>query len=146
MQLHSLTSITKKTRRRLGQGQGSGRGKTSGRGMKGQKARNSVPLDFEGGALPLVKRMPYLRGKGKNKSLNSTPVVINVSLLEKLPAKTTVDIPTLVKHKLVNEKQAKQFGVKILGNGALSVSLTVTLPVSKGAATKIQQAGGSLTK
>lgn len=146
MQLHSLTSITKKTRRRLGQGHGSGRGKTAGRGMKGQKARNSVPLDFEGGALPLIKRMPYLRGKGKNKSLQTKPVIVNLSVLATLPAKTTVDIPTLVKHKLVNEKQAKQLGVKILGNGSLEVALTVTLPVSKGAATKIQQAGGSLTK
>lgn len=146
MQLHSLESITKRTQRRLGQGQGSGRGKTSGRGMKGQKARNSVPLDFEGGALPLVKRMPYLRGKGKNKSLQPKPVVLNVSVLETLPVGATVDVATLVKHKLVNEKKAKQFGIKILGNGVLSVSLTVTVPVSKGAAAKIQQAGGSLAK
>ncbi|MEK7571136.1 MAG: 50S ribosomal protein L15 [Patescibacteria group bacterium] len=144
MNIGSLGSIVKKSKKRVGQGHGSGRGKTAGRGQKGQKARTSVPLDFEGGALPLIKRMPYLRGKGKNKPMKPAPVVLNVSALAKLPAKTTVDIETLVAHNLVDAAQAKQNGVKILGDGDLSIALTVKVAVSKSAAEKIQQAGGSV--
>lgn len=144
MQLHTLTAITDKKKKRVGQGHGSGRGKTSGRGTKGQKARNSVPMTFEGGALPLIKRLPYLRGKGKNDSLQAKPLVLNVSDLEKLPTKSVVDITSLVAHKLVIEKDAKRVGVKILGNGELTKALTVTLPVSQGAAEKITKAGGTI--
>ncbi len=65
MKLSSLTKITKTRKKRLGQGHGSGRGKTAGRGTKGQKARRNIPLTFEGGALTLIKRLPFMKGKGK---------------------------------------------------------------------------------
>lgn len=144
MNLHSLESVITKKRRRVGQGHGSGRGKTGGRGMKGQKARNSVPLGFEGGALPLTKRLPFLRGKGRNYSLKPKQAVINVGALNRLPSGTEVTLETLATHRLVDLESAKQTGVKILGDGILDVSLTVKVPVSKGAAEKIKKAGGSL--
>ena len=144
MNLSNLVSITEKTKRRLGQGHGSGRMKTAGRGTKGQKARGDIPLDFEGGALPLIKRMPFLRGKNRNKSIRKDALVVNVSHLNKLPNNSTVDIATLAKHNLVNESDTKVQGVKILGDGELKVALKVKLPVTKSAAQKIEKAGGSI--
>lgn len=144
MNITELEKIKAKRKKRVGQGHGSGRGKTSGRGTKGQKARNDVPLDFEGGALPLIKRLPFLRGKGKNKSFKPTPDILNVERLNALPANSVVDLETLAKHKLVEIKAAKKNGVKILGDGELKVALTVKLPVSKSASDKIKQAGGTI--
>ena len=144
MQLHQLPKITTKPRRRLGQGHGSGRGKTSGRGTKGQNARNKVPLFFEGGALPLRKRLPFLRGKGRNKVFKKHPIAINVKALNLLPAKTIVDVESLIKAGVVDGAQAKLFGVKILGEGELTVALTVKLPVSGGARSKIEKTGGTV--
>jgi len=144
MQLHNLPSIIERKKKRRGLGHGSGRVKTAGRGQKGQKARGDIDMGFEGGALPLLKRMPFLRGKGKNFSLQGDQEVINVESLNALPKGTTVDVKTLVKHNLVKQKAAEKYGVKILGNGKLEVALTVSLPVSKGAKAKIEKAGGSI--
>jgi large subunit ribosomal protein L15 len=144
MNLSSLESINTKKKKRVGLGHGSGRGKTSGRGTKGTKARGDVPLDFEGGALPLMKRLPFLRGKGKFKSLKPDPYVINVGALSIFPKNATVDIESLASYGLVNLKDAQRNGVKILGNGLVEVALTVNLPISKSAADKIAKAGGSV--
>ena len=144
MNIHELESITQTAKKRGGQGHGSGRGKTAGRGQKGQKARNKIPLRFEGGALALTKRLPFLRGKGKHKSFRKRPVVLNISLFNALPKDAVVDIALLVKHKLVKEGEAKAFGVKILGDGELQQSLQVKLPVTKGAKEKIEKAGGTV--
>ena len=145
MNLSDLQKLTTKRKKRVGLGHGSGRGKTSGRGTKGLKARNDVPLDFEGGALPLIKRLPFLRGKGRNKSLQTKSFVLNVSDLNKLPKGATVDIETLAKHNLVVLVDAKSAGVKILGDGDLTVALTVKVPASKTAAEKIIKAGGTIS-
>lgn len=144
MNLSNLDKITTKSKKRIGLGHGSGRGKTSGRGTKGQKARGDVPLDFEGGALPLIKRLPFLRGKGRNKVFKKRQFTINVGLLNNFSKNSVVDIETLSKHKLVKLDSAKQNGVKILGEGELSVALTVKIPVSKGAGEKIKKAGGTV--
>lgn len=144
MKLNTLPQITRRTKRRLGQGHGSGRGKTAGRGTKGQKARGHVPLFFEGGALPLIKRLPFRRGKGKNKSFLSKPVIINIKSLSSLPKGTVVDVEKLVSMKLVNENLAKSRGVKILGNESLSVPLNVRVLVSKKAEEIITKAGGTV--
>lgn len=141
--LHTLPSITTKRKKRLGQGHGSGRGKTSGRGTKGQKARGKIPLHFEGGALPLIKRLPFRRGKGKNKVFRAKPLTLNVKALNLLPANSEVDIETLIKHKIV-DNSARDYGVKILGDGDLTIKLSVKLPVSKGARTKIEKLGGTV--
>ena len=144
MNLHELVKSTTKRKKRVGLGHGSGRVKTSGRGTKGQKARGKIPLDFEGGALPLIKRLPFLRGKGRNNPLQKKPFVINVSALNIFPKDSTVDIDSLAKYRLVRLDEVKVIGVKILGDGELQVSLNVKLPVSKGAAEKIKQAGGTV--
>lgn len=144
MTLNSLTKVTDKKKRRVGRGHGTGRVKTSGRGTKGMKSRGSVPLTYEGGALPLIKRLPFLRGKGKNSSRSIKPVIIQVSDLNSLPKDTVVDLKSLIKYKLVKEDEATRRGVKILGDGSLSVPLTVNIPVSQNAKMKIENAKGTI--
>lgn len=144
MNLETLPKITSRKKRRLGQGHGSGRGKTAGRGTKGQKARGKIPISFEGGAVSLIKRLPFRRGKSRNKVFKNKALVLNTKALNLLPKGTIVDIESLVKYNLVNAEDAKVYGVKILGDGDLSIPLTVKLPVSKGAAKKIKKAGGKV--
>jgi large subunit ribosomal protein L15 len=144
MKLSSLTKIIKKQQKRLGQGHGSGRGKTGGRGTKGQNAKGSRSLSFEGGALTLIKRLPFMKGKGKNKSFKSQPIEVNVGLLNSLKKGTVVDVKTLIDQKIVEAKCVKEHGIKILGDGKLDVSLIVKLPASKGAVKKIEKAGGKV--
>ena len=144
MNISSLAKTTQKKKRRLGQGHGSGRVKTSGRGTKGQNAKGKRALSFEGGALPLIKRLPFRRGKGKNKVFKKKPIVVNIKALNLLKKDSVVDLKTLASHNIIDEKEALIYGVKILGDGELKVSLTVKLPVSKGAAEKIKKAGGKV--
>ncbi len=144
MNIQDLPPVVTRRKKRLGQGEGSGKGKTAGRGTKGQKARETVKPGFEGGQLKLIKRLPLIRGKLRNKSRGKNPFVLNVDDLNKLPNGTEVDVETLIAYHLVSDK-AKQQGVKILGDGSLSVSLAVSIPVSKGAKEKIEKAGGSIT-
>ena len=144
MQLSSLIKVTSKPKRRLGQGHGSGRVKTSGRGTKGQNARGNRSLSFEGGALPLIKRLPFRRGKGRNKVFKKMPLVINLQVLEILKAGSIVDLKTLVANKIVVEKDALEYGIKILGDGKLTKALTIKLPISKQAAKKVEKAGGKV--
>ena len=130
MALHSLIKIKKHNKKRLGQGHGSGRVKTAGRGTKGQLARNKVPLRFEGGTLPLTKRLPYLRGKGRNKSFRRSPLIVNIKYLNNLSKNQVVDINSLIKSRIVKENDAREFGVKILGDGEIKQSLIIKLPIS----------------
>lgn len=142
VELHKLPKLVASPKKRLGRGHGSGRGKTAGRGTKGQKAREKIKLGFEGGQLPLIKRLPLRRGKGRNKPIKPGPIVVNVKYLNILPKDTQVDIETLIKAKIVKEDEARAFGIKILGDGELLLPLTVKLPCSKGAKEKIEKAGG----
>lgn len=145
MNLSTLTPITTRSKRRLGLGHGSGRAKTAGRGTKGQKARNKVPMTrYSGGSLAFVKRLPMLRGKGKNYSLNMVPVVVNVGSLNTFAKNAVVDMKTLSEKGFATEKELKSRGVKVLGTGELTVALTVKLPVSKSAQEKIEKAGGKI--
>jgi large subunit ribosomal protein L15 len=142
--LHELTKIKKHGKKRLGQGHGSGKVKTSGRGQKGQKSRNKVPQYFEGGALPLIKRLPYRRGKGRNKKVSTKPLIVNLSRLNSFPKSQTVYLEALIKFKIVKEDDAREFCVKILGDGEFTQALKIALPVSKSAALKIEKAGGQV--
>lgn len=144
MKLQNTVKLTKKSKKRLGLGHGSGRVKTSGRGTKGQKARTDIPLRFEGGALALIKRMPFHRGKGKNKVFKKRPIVINLKVLNILEKNSTVNIKTLSARKIIDEKEANLYGIKILGDGDLIIPLNIELPVSKGALKKIEKAGGKV--
>lgn len=144
MKLENLAKTTDRKKKRVGQGHGSGRGKTSGRGTKGQKARGKISLTFEGGALPLIKRLPFHRGKGRHKVFKKKPIIINVKFLNFLKKGSIIDVDALIKNHMVDEKEAKIYGVKILGEGDLNIPLTVKLPVSKGARSKIEKAGGKV--
>ncbi|MCL5675875.1 MAG: 50S ribosomal protein L15 [Patescibacteria group bacterium] len=143
MELNKLPKTTSKSNKRLGRGHGSGKVKTSGRGQKGQKAREKIKHQFEGGQLPLTKKLPFLRGKGRNYSLKAKNIVINVKQLNVLAKEASVDKQTLVKYRLLKEEQL-DLPVKILGEGELTKVLTVKLPCSKGAKAKIEKAGGKV--
>ena len=149
MGLHNLPIITSKKAKRVGRGPGSGKGKTAGRGTKGQNARNKLPIThahFEGGQRPLIKRLPYKRGKG-NPKISKKPLVINIAALNLLPANISiVDLEALIKHGIVQAGDAKSFGVKILGDGNLKKPLTISLPISKSARAKVEKSGGKIVK
>lgn len=144
MNLNKLPKLTVESKKRLGQGHGSGRGKTAGRGTKGQKARGKIKMGFEGGQLPLIKRLPLSRGKGRNKSLALSPIIVNVKYLNFLPKDSQVNLKILIEAKIVKADEAKKYGVKILGDGQLNIPLGVNLPCSNGARKKIEKAGGTV--
>ena len=143
LKLHHLRPAegSKKERTRVGRGEGS-KGKTSGRGTKGTKARYQVRPGFEGGGVRLVMRTPKLRGF-KNPAKVYFQVV-NVADLEALyPKGGDVTVADLVAKGAVRKNEP----VKVLGNGDLSVKLTVSVDkVSRSAAEKIVAAGGSVTE
>ena len=146
MKLNELPKTTSKSKKRVGRGYGSGKGgHTSGRGQKGQKSRSKVDLLFEGTKMrkSLIKRMPFLRGKGKLKSFRPQPIIINLKYLNLLPKGSLVDVKLLIKHGLI-KADAEKCEVKILGDGQLEKALTVKLPTSKAAAEKIKKAGGEV--
>ena len=147
MKLHSLPKIKTKSAKRIGKGAGSGRGKTGGRGTKGQKARGNLSIShahFEGGQRPLFKRLPYRRGKG-NAKISNKPLIVNLKALNLIPKGENISLAPLIKYKIVDEPDAKKFGVKILGDGILQNTYTLTdLKVSKSAAEKITKSGGKI--
>lgn len=124
---------------RRGRGHGSGNGKTAGKGHKGQKARSGAPrIGFEGGQMPLYRRIPKRGFKNRN---SKTIIGINVSALERFENDTVVTVETLMEAGIVKNPRD---GVKILGNGELTKRLTVkTDAVSEGAKAKIEAAGGT---
>ena len=143
IKLHDLRPAkgANKAKTRVGRGEAS-KGKTSGRGMKGTKARNTVPAYFEGGQIPLQMRLPKLRGfKNPSKVIFQ---VVNVADLEKaFPAGGDIAIADIVEAGLARANQP----VKILGNGDLGVKLNVTATkFSRSAKEKIENAGGTVTE
>lgn len=124
---------------RRGRGHGSGNGKTAGKGHKGQKARSGAPrLGFEGGQMPLYRRIPKRGFKNRN-SLEI--VAINVSALERFDNGTTVDVEKLLESGVIKNPRD---GVKILGNGELTKKLDVKVNAfSASAKEKIEALGGT---
>lgn len=124
---------------RKGRGHGSGNGKTAGRGQDGQKSRSGggVRIGFEGGQMPLYRRLP----KRGFTCINSKEIVgINVDALNRYESDSVVDVTTMVETGLVSNPKD---GVKILGNGELTTKLTVKANAfSKSAIEKIEAAGG----
>jgi large subunit ribosomal protein L15 len=143
MKLHDLAPPpgAHRKRRRIGRGLGSGRGTTAGKGTKGQKARSGggVSPKFEGGQLPLVKKLPYRRGF---RSLNRVEYqAVNLEDLQTFAAGSTVDVAALIGVGLVKSERER---VKILGTGDLDRALTVTAHrFSTSAREKIEAAGGA---
>ena len=144
--LNTLNNLKKK-KIRVGRGIGSGKGKTSGRGVKGQKSRSGVAIkSFEGGQMPLYRRLPK---RGFN-PINKTDVaVINLGDLQKLidnktiSADTKINIDTFKKSKLFR-KSINKF--KVLSNGDINVKIDIEADYSsKIAKEKIEKAGGQIT-
>ena len=145
MQLNELTPApgSRKARKRVGRGNGSGHGTTAGRGDKGQNSRSGGGKGpgFEGGQNPLHMRMPKLGGfKNRNRVEYA---VVNVGRLEELfAAGDTVDVDSLFAHGVIKSKSAP---VKVLGDGEITKALTVKADKLSGAArAKIEAAGGTV--
>lgn len=142
MFLSKLPKSTDTSKKRLGRGYGSGvGGHTVGRGQKGQKTRGKMPLWFEGGQLPLVRRTPFIKGKHRFQVIKLQPITVNFDRLSKLEENSVVDADLLTSALKVSEKEAKR-GFKIIATGKLTKSFEVKVPASAGAIKAIEKAGG----
>ena len=145
MNIHELSPAPNSTKKakRVGRGVGSGLGKTSGRGQKGQNSRSGggVRIGFEGGQMPLVRRLP--RRGFNNNEFKKQYSIVNVCDLNKLDDGTVVDIALLKEKRIIGK--IEKFGLKVLGNGELNKKLTVKAAVfTKSAQEKIEKAGGKI--
>jgi large subunit ribosomal protein L15 len=140
MNLHELSPAPGSTQvgKRKGRGPGSGNGKTAGRGHKGQWARGGVRIGFEGGQMPLARRLPK---RGFNNIFAKRLEAINVSALNKFEDGAVVNVCDLLEKGIISKCE---YGVKILGNGELTKKLTVRASAfSASAKEKIEKAGGT---
>ena len=143
MKLNSLIK-TNHSKIRVGRGIGSGKGKTSGRGVKGQKSRSGVAIkSFEGGQMPLYRRLPK---RGFRPIKKNNIAIINISDIEnflknkKIKIQDEINIKNLAEKKLINKKYKK---LKVLGSGDIKEKLKIkTNFISKSAKLKIEKAGG----
>ena len=146
MKLNTLVK-TNFSKIRVGRGIGSGKGKTSGRGVKGQKSRSGVAIkSFEGGQMPLYRRLPK---RGFKSITRKKIAIINISDIEsfiknkKIKSQDEISIQILTGKKLINKKYNK---LKILGNGEIKDKLKIKTDfISKSAKSKIEKAGGVIT-
>ena len=135
------------SRQRVGRGIGSGRGKTGGRGVKGQKSRSGVAINgFEGGQMPLFRRLPK---RGFTNIFAKSFNVVSVGRIQqaidagKLDAKSTIDLAAL---KTAGVVRRSKDGIRLLGDGELSAKVSITVNgASKSAVEKVEKAGGSVT-
>jgi large subunit ribosomal protein L15 len=142
MKLHELMSRngSRKKRRRVGRGGGSGRGKTAGRGTKGQNSRSGggVSVGFEGGQMPLQRRVPK---RGFTNIFKKQYEIVNIRDLKDFASGETIDRDKLCKAGLLK----KPVAVKLLGAGEISHPLTIKLDkISQGAKEKIESVGGTI--
>ena len=141
MKLHELSPAygSAKDAYRKGRGPGSGNGKTAGRGHKGQNARSGggVRPGFEGGQIPLYRRLPK---RGFHNKFGKQYAIVNVDMLERFENGTVVNVDTLIEAGIIS----KEFdGLKVLGRGEITKNLTVVAKVFTGSAKeKIEAAGG----
>ena len=145
MKLNSLVKNNKK-KLRVGRGIGSGRGKTSSRGHKGQKSRSGVAIkSFEGGQMPLYRRLPKRGFKSlnkKNMAILNLSKIQNIYEKNKNEFKSSLELKSLKEKKIINKKYLK---LKILGTGELKTKIDITAHfASKQAQEKITKAGGKL--
>ncbi len=141
MNLHELSPAAGSTHvgKRKGRGAGSGNGKTAGRGHKGQGARSGggVRVGFEGGQMPLVRRVPK---RGFNNIFAKPLEIVNLTSLNKFEDGATVNVCDLLEKGILSKCE---YGVKVLGNGEISKKLTVRASAfSASAKEKIEKAGG----
>ena len=137
----------KRSKIRVGRGIGSGKGKTSGRGVKGQKSRSGVAIkSFEGGQMPLYRRLPK---RGFNPIKKDKIAKLNLDKIQKfieskkINHETKIDIDTLKKANIVNKSCNK---IKILGSGDIKKKVNLSVDfISTGAKEKLEKAGGTIT-
>jgi len=149
MKLHELRDNPGATRskKRIGRGPGSGKGKTAGRGIKGQKSRSGVAINgYEGGQMPLYQRLPK---RGFNKPNQKSYAVVNLGLIQKfveagkLDASAEITEDALVASGLVRRKLD---GVRVLAKGDITSKVTLSVTgASKSAIEAVEKAGGTLT-
>lgn len=143
MKQHELEQPNaKRSVKRLGRGIGSGTGKTSGKGHKGQNARSGggVRPGFEGGQMPLIRRLPK---RGFTNIFRKEYTTVNVSDFEKFPEGTVITAEFLKSEGVI--AKIEKYGLKVLGNGELTHAVTVkAAKFTESAAKKIQAAGGSI--
>lgn len=145
MDQHTLRQAAgaKRNRKRVGRGPGSGSGTNAGRGQKGQRSRGNVRVGFEGGQIPLVRRLPHLRGFRNYTRVEFQAVNLD-TLAERFPAGSTIDAAALAALRLIDDVKSPY---KVLSRGAISHALTVTAPrLSEAAKAAITAAGGSFTE
>ena len=150
MKLNSLNLIKKKSKKRLGRGIGSTKGKTCGRGHKGQKSRSGVAIkSFEGGQMPLYRRLPKRGFKSFNNQVKKSVAIINLSKIQeflkkkKISPNSKLNLSTLQKSQLVNKKYSK---LKLLGSGDVREKFDIeTNFISKSAKEKVEKLGGKIT-
>ena len=148
MKLNTLNSKNQKSRKRLGRGIGSSKGKTCGRGHKGQKSRSGVAIkSFEGGQMPLYRRLPK-RGFKSIKKNNNT-ALINLSKIQQIINKQKnvinhkINLSNLKKLKQINNKYTK---LKLLGDGEIKGKFDIEVNyISKSAKEKVEKLGGKIT-
>lgn len=142
LKLHHLKPApgSKKAKIRVGRGEGGRRGKTAGRGTKGTKARNTVRPGFEGGQMPLVRRLPKLPGFTNPKK--ETFAIVNVGVLEEAFEAGSTITPAELRSRGIVKHRGR---VKVLADGEISKSFAVSAHAVSGAArAKIEAAGGSV--
>lgn len=143
MQLHEITSRkTSKDRRRVGRGASSGHGKTAGRGTKGQKSRTggSIPAHFEGGQMPIIRRLP--KRKGFRRPHRPKVFIINLAHLTRLVDGGKLTIKSLRERGFLEPRET----VKILGEGEVNAPIEVEVnAISDAARAKLEAAGGKVT-
>ncbi|NMN67919.1 LSU ribosomal protein L15P [Candidatus Pelagibacter ubique] len=144
----NTTGKVTKSKLRVGRGIGSGKGKTSGRGVKGQKSRSGVAIKaFEGGQMPLYRRLPK-RGFNAIKRYQSSIAIMNLEKIQSyinektINASDTINITLLKKLNLINKNSEK---LKILGTGDIKDKIKIEADlISKSAVIKLEKAGGTI--
>lgn len=145
MNLSNLPKTIQRPKKRVGRGYGSGKGgHTSGRGQKGQKSRSKVPIWFEGGQLPIIRRTPFIKGKGRFKSIKPQPITVTLTRLNNFKKGSIVNLKTAIKTLKLHPKRVEKHGLKIIASGKLEKPLKIELPCSKGAAEAIKKQGGQV--
>jgi len=140
--LSKLPKIVDKKTKRLGRGSGSGKGNKSSRGTKRhQKAKERIPLHFEGGQAKITKKYPLLRGKGRNKSKKKSTKVLGIEDLNIFKTGQVVDIKALVESGLIDNEKVI---IKIVNNGKLNKKIKLEVNASKSAEEAVKKAGGSV--
>ena len=150
MKLNSLNLKKVKSKKRLGRGIGSGKGKTCGRGHKGQKSRSGVAIkSFEGGQMPLYRRLPKRGFKSFNNQVKKSVAIINLSKIQEILKKKKIlpnaklNLSTLQKSHLINKKYNK---LKLLGSGDIKIKFDIEANfISNSAKEKIEKLGGKVT-